>query len=53
LASGVDNADVHRLDVQIDAVIVTMLTVVESHRLSFCATRAVVVDLIRIGGQVD
>ena len=37
LASGVENADVHGLHVEIDSAIVAMLTVVESHRLSSCA----------------
>ena len=37
LASRVQDADVHRLHVEIDSAIVAMLTVVESHRLSSCA----------------
>jgi hypothetical protein len=40
LAAGVEDADVHRLDVEIDPAIVAMLTVVESHSLSSCAGRA-------------
>ena len=40
LPGGVEDADVHRLHVQIDPAIVSMLTVVESHLLSSCAGRA-------------
>jgi hypothetical protein len=40
LAGGVEDADVHGLHVEIDAAIVTMLTVVASHVLSSCAGRA-------------
>ena len=39
---GVEDADVHRLHVEIDSAIVVMLTVVESHGLSSCAGRAFV-----------
>ena len=37
LATGVENTDVHGLHVEIDSAIVTVLTVVESHRSSSCA----------------
>ena len=40
VAARVEDADVHRLHVQINPAIVSMLTVVESHSLSSCAGRA-------------
>ena len=40
LAGRVEDADVHGLHVEIDPAIVTMLAVVESHRSSSCASRA-------------
>jgi hypothetical protein len=40
LATGVEDADVHRLHVEIDSAIVAMLTVVESHSVLLLRERA-------------
>ncbi len=38
LAGGVEDAEIHRLHVQIDPAVILVLVVVESHRSSSCAT---------------
>jgi hypothetical protein len=51
LASGVENAHVHRLHVEIDPAIVTMLTVVESHSVLLLREARIVVLRKATGGQ--
>ena len=54
LAGAVEDADVHRLHVQIDPAVVTVLSVVESHRSSSCAICALALRTAysqRVGAQ--